>query len=317
MFIEQAYKAKNTGFLWYLLGSFIVAMMATLGQAPWMFIIFLKDGLSAFASPDTIMKALDANLTLFLMMLSFLIGAAAFYFVIRVIHGQQLKDLATTRRKFDWGRVFFSFGIVAIYSVGLTLIDYYLNPAEYVLNFKPVQFAILCVIAIIMVPIQTSLEEFLFRGYLMQGFGLLAKNRWFPLLMTSLIFGSLHLANPEIDKMGYILIISYVGAGLLLGIMTLMDEGMELSLGYHAANNLTIALLMTTDWSAFQTDAVLKNIAEPDVGFEVFLPIVIIYPILLSIFAYRFKWSGWREKLLGHIDPPPPEEPLEEYRTAD
>jgi hypothetical protein len=32
-----------------------------------------------------------------------------------------------------------------------------------------------------------------------------------------------------------------------------MDEGMELALGFHAANNLVSALLFTSDWSAFQT----------------------------------------------------------------
>jgi hypothetical protein len=30
-----------------------------------------------------------------------------------------------------------------------------------------------------------------------------------------------------------------------------MDEGMELALGFHAANNLVGSLLITSDWSTF------------------------------------------------------------------
>ena len=318
MFIEQAYKAKNNSFGWYLLGSFIVGAVATLGQMFWLVVVFLKKGPSTFSNPDpnALMKVLDSNLNLFLLLLSFVFGAAAFYFVIRLIHHQKLMDVTTTRKKFDWHRSLFSFSLIVIFSTGAILLDYFMNPADYVVDFRPVPFLILCVISIVMLPIQTSLEEYLFRGYLMQGFGLLAKNRWFPLLMTSLIFGGLHMANPEVVKMGYILSVSYIGAGFLLGIMTLMDEGMELSLGFHAGNNLITALLVTTDWSAIQADSIFRDISEPTVGIEVFVPVLIVYPIFLAILAYRYKWTGWRQKLFGKIDPPAPQ-PIEEYRVAD
>ena len=46
----------------------------------------------------------------------------------------------------------------------------------------------------------------------------------------------------------------FIGTGFYLGIITLMDEGMELSLGYHAANNLVSVLLVTSDWQVFQTN---------------------------------------------------------------
>ena len=118
----------------------------------------------------------------------------------------------------------------------------------------------------IFIPIQTSLEEYVFRGYLMQGLGVFVKNRWFPLIFTSLSFGLLHLSNPEIDKIGNIIIIHYIATGLFLGIITLMDEGMELALGFHAGNNLLIALLVTADWTVFQTSSIFKYIGEPDIN---------------------------------------------------
>jgi uncharacterized protein len=81
--------------------------------------------------------------------------------------------------------------------------------------------------------------------------------------------------------------------------MTLMDEGMELSLGFHAANNLIGALLVTTDWSVFQTHSILKDISEPSAGFDVIFPVIIIYPLLLFIFSKKYQWSDWAAKLTG------------------
>lgn len=176
-----------------------------------------------------------------------------------------------------------------------------MNPADYVWNFKPIPFAILILISVVLLPFQTSTEEYIFRGYLMQGFANLAKNKWFPLLMTSLIFGGLHAANPEVAKMGNIIFVYYIGTGLFLGIITLMDEGMELALGFHAANNLVSALLVTSDWTAFQTHSILKDIAEPEAGLDVILPVIVVYPILLYIFSKKYNWTNWKEKLTGKI----------------
>ena len=95
----------------------------------------------------------------------------------------------------------------------------------------------------------------------------------------------MHIANPEVGKLGYIIMVYYIGTGFFLGIITLMDEGMELTLGFHAANNLVGALLVTADWTAFQTDSILKDISEPSASFDVLFPIFVIFPILLIIFG--------------------------------
>ncbi|GAA6773041.1 hypothetical protein AAGS39_37960 [Flavobacterium sp. CGRL2] len=182
------------------------------------------------------------------------------------------------------------------------LFVYLRAPEQFVLNFKLIPFLILVVLGSILIPIQTSTEEYVFRGYLMQGFANLARNRWFPLLMTSVIFGSMHWANPEVAKMGNVIMIYYIGTGLFLGIITLMDEGMELALGFHAANNLVGALLVTSDWSVFQTHSIFKDLSEPSAGIDVILPVVVIYPILLFIFSKKYGWTNWKERLTGDIN---------------
>jgi membrane protease YdiL (CAAX protease family) len=138
----------------------------------------------------------------------------------------------------------------------------------------------------------------------MQGLGVITKTRWFPLFFTSIVFGLLHIANPEVSKLGYELLIYYIGTGFFLGILTLMDEGLELALGFHAANNLFTALLVTSDWTVFQTDSVLIDMSEPALGADVYVPVFVIFPILLFIFAKKYKWSNWSEKLFGKIEKP-------------
>jgi hypothetical protein len=91
--------------------------------------------------------------------------------------------------------------------------------------------------------------------------------------------------------------------------MTLMDEGLELALGFHAANNMFTALLVTSDWSALQTDALLTYIVDPEkIAFsEIAGPVLIIYPILLFILSKKYGWTNWKDKLFGNVEEPPKE----------
>ena len=171
-------------------------------------------------------------------------------------------------------------------------------------NFKPVPFFTLLFVSFVFLPFQTSTEELLFRGYLMQGFGTLTKNRWFPLIITSVIFGLLHGMNPEVERLGYVLMIFYIGTGLLYGITTLMDEGTELALGLHASNNIVAAFLVTTDWMVFRTDALFIDTSEPAVGSEMFIGVFVLYPLLLVVFSKKYGWTNWKSKLFGKVEIP-------------
>ena len=293
MYIKQAFKSLHEWWR-YLVGFIIIFIASQIGSIPLLIAVMFKviaegGNIESIQEPNVMMTVLDSNLTLFLMLLSFAIGLLGVYLVVKFLHKQPFVELTTSRKKIDWGRVFFGFALIAITTTVVTGLDYYNNPEDYVLQFDLVPFVILAIIAIIMIPLQTSFEEYLFRGYLMQGVGVLAKNKWLPLLITSVVFGGLHLANPEVDKLGNIIMIYYIGTGFFLGIMTLMDEGMELALGFHAGNNLIAALLVTADWTVFKTNSVLKDISEPSAGFDVIAPVLILYPIFLLIMAWRYK----------------------------
>lgn len=303
MFIEQGIKKSNE-FWKYILGSILIVVASTIGQVPLLIAVKYKSLKSNQIPSDSskVLKLLDSNLSLFLMMLSFVFGLIGLFLIVKYLHKQTILSVTTSRVKIDWKRVFLSFGIWTFFTIASTAIAYFFSSGSLIWNFKPVPFAILFIIATLLIPIQTSTEEYIFRGYLMQGFANLSKNKWFPLLMTSLIFGSLHIFNPEVDKIGYWVLIYYIGTGLFLGVLTLMDEGLELSLGFHAANNLITALLVTSDWTALQTNSLFKDTSSPGGGlWEIFMPVFVIYPIILFIFNKKYKWTNWKEKLIGKI----------------
>ncbi|WP_163401305.1 CPBP family intramembrane glutamic endopeptidase [Flavobacterium fluviatile] len=303
MFLEQGIKPENS-FEKYILGSVIIIIASFIGQIPFTVALFYKSFTEKTEIPsdnEAAMKIFEPNLTLLLVMISFAFALAGVFYVVRQLHNQSILSVTTSRREIDIKRILFSFLLWAGFSIISFLFIYLQSPEQFILNFKPIPFLILVVIGTVLIPIQTSTEEYVFRGYLMQGFANLAKNRWFPLVITSLIFGSMHWFNPEVTKMGNIIMLYYIGTGLFLGVITLMDEGMELALGFHAANNLTGALLVTSDWSVFQTHSVFIDLSEPSAGFDVIFPIVIIYPVLLFIFSKKYNWKNWKEKLTGDI----------------
>lgn len=311
-YIQQAFKGQHDGWR-YIVGTIIIIGFVIIGQVPFTIAAILEaraQGMNLFALDETaMMSVLESNLNLFLMLLSFAFGLLGILVVNKWLHKMSFTQLTTARAKIDWKRFWSMFLFWGIFSSGMIFLDYFMTPEDYVLNFNLEKFLILSVIAIALVPLQTSCEEYLFRGYLMQGLGVWTKTKWLPLIITSVTFGMLHIANPEVDKLGNIIMIYYIGTGLFLGIMTLMDEGLELALGFHAANNLFTALLVTADWTAFQTYSVFKDTSDP-VGAEfadIFMPVFIVFPVVLFILSRVYGWTNWKEKLLGKVVEPPKE----------
>lgn len=318
-YIQQAYRGLHDSWR-YLLGVVIIFIAWQLiGMIPLGIMLVLKImGDSTVGMPTDIpqmINILGSNLFLFLMLLSFAVGLLGVFFTSKILHKQSITTLTTARKKIDWKRFWFIFIIWGIVSSSFVLIDYYMSPEDYEFNFKLQPFLILAAIAILLIPLQTSFEEYFFRGYLLQGLGVTFKNKWVPLLITSIGFGLMHIANPEVEKLGPVIMVYYIGTGLFLGIITLMDDGLELALGFHAANNLFTALLVTADWTAFQTHSILKDLSDPsEMGLaEIFVPVFVVFPILLFILSRKYNWSNWQDKLLGSVV-----EPLkEDYKILD
>ena len=301
MFLEGI-DSKINPFIKYVKGSLIFVFFHIIGQIPLsLYIISQSDIVEGVQNQQDLFNNLPSNLTLFLVLLPFAVVLPFVYLVVTRLHNQSILSLITARNRVDYKKIFFSFMLWGSISTLMVFFDYWMSPEDFTWNFKPFTFLILFLISIVMIPLQTTLEEIIFRGYLLQGFGVLFKNRWMPLLTTSTLFGLLHLWNPEIDKLGIHLIWYYIGTGLFLGLITLMDEGLELALGFHAANNLVTALLVTASWTAFQTESLLIDNSEPSLGVELILTLLLIYPLIIFIFSKKYKWKNWLIQLTNRF----------------
>jgi hypothetical protein len=297
MFIEQINLEKKD-FVKYIAGSVAVIFFNILGQIPLTLYVLAKGtDAKVFEDQFQLLGSFPSNTTLFLILIPFAISLLGLWLVITKQLGKPFKTIITIRKKIDRSRILFSFLLWGGVSAAFIIISYFLSPTDFVWNFKPVPFLILFLISIVMIPLQTSAEELFFRGYLLQGFGVIFRNRWLPLITTSIIFGMLHIWNPEIDKLGVNLIWYYIGTGLFLGVITLMDEGLELALGFHAANNLVTALLVTASWTSFQTESLLIDNSEPSLIKELLITFLVVYPILIFLFSRKYGWKNWKHNL--------------------
>ena len=308
MFIEKAKNIKNNWWRYFLLGPIIIfSFWQIIGAIPLGVGFALNadfenlemDGSNDMMAMFSVFPSKNIGLALFL--LTFAFGCLGLYLTIKFIHNQSIKSLTTSRDKIDYSRIFYSFFLVVGITVLFMPIDLFLSPDEYELTFNLNQFLILVIICLTLLPLQTSFEEYLIRGYLLQGIGITTKSRFLAFTIPSILFGLLHFANPEIDKLGNAFIFAYVFMGFFLGLITMMDEGLELALGWHYANNLMAALFITADWSVLQTDSIYKYIGEPDITSQI-LPALVIFPILIYHFSVKYKWSGWKEKLFGKVN---------------
>lgn len=238
----------------------------------------------------------DLNLVLTLLLIPFAFVFIAILVCIKYLFKRPIITVFTSRPKFDWKRFFTSFGIwgaVLVLALGIGMAVG--QPVDW--NFDPTTFFLLLLISIFLIPIQTTAEELMFRGFLMQTFGKIFKNGWVPVLISGILFGFLHWANPEVALIGNILLLYYIGTGVFLGLLTVWDDGMELPMGYHAINNIFASVILTNDWQAFHTDALFIDRSGPVFGWESWLTIIVLQPLLLILFARMYKWKNMKSKL--------------------
>ncbi|MGB8491109.1 MAG: CPBP family intramembrane glutamic endopeptidase, partial [Bacteroidales bacterium] len=209
---------------------------------------------------------------------------------IKPLNQRTFRMIINGTGKIRWNRFFVS----ALVWLALSAIYFFIylkaDPSNFKINNTSSTLLILFVISFALIPFQAAFEEVLFRGYLMQGFAVLAHNRWFPLIMTSVLFGIMHSFNPEVKEYGFLAMMpQYVLFGLIFGIITIFDDGIEAAVGAHTANNFFLCVMVTQNSSALQTPALYEQQSVyPWIEFGGLLVSGIIFIlILLAIFRWK------------------------------
>lgn len=197
--------------------------------------------------------------------LSIAVQIVGVYVAVRFVHRRPFLTLIGSMDRVRWGRAAQSFGLFFALVAVQGAVGYLIDPTAYRLAFDPLRLLVLLPIVLLLTPLQTSAEEVLHRGYLLQSFGLLTRKPYLLCAGSGLLFVLPHLINPDIpdDTVGFFVSVAYYcWFGSLMALVTLKDDGLELALGAHAANNLFIDILVDSPGSGTAQIAVFSLVVE-------------------------------------------------------
>jgi membrane protease YdiL (CAAX protease family) len=306
--LESSFNGKNNP--WRYIVMFVAVLVAsnTIGALPLLIAYVMK----AAANPAIISEitanpndlevlGLEPNLGFIMKLFPFLIGLLTFILLVKPLNNRTFRITINGTGTFRWDRFLISGLVWLILSAIYLFIYLKIDPENFTLQNTSGTLLLLIIISLIFVPFQATFEEVLFRGYLMQGFAALTRNRGFPLLMTSVLFGLMHAFNPEVEEFGFFIMMpQYVMFGLIFGIITILDDGIEAAMGAHSANNIFLCIMVTNKSSALQTPAVYEqHNVYPWTEFTALLFTCIIFVIVLRAI---FKWKDY-SLLLSRVEP--------------
>lgn len=257
--------------------------------------------------PDFEAMGVNLNLGFTLTVFPFILAFLAIIFLVKPLHERSFATVVNGGRKTRWGRIFFS-ALVWLAISGIWLIySLKTDPGNFRLNNTSTSLIVLAILALVLIPFQAAFEEILFRGYLMQGIAVWTRNRWVPILVTSLLFGLMHGLNPEVKEYGFLTMMpQYIFFGLVFAVLTMFDDGIEVAIGAHAANNIFLSVLITHSDMALQTPAMYEQVEI--YPWKEFAGLVVMSVIFVVIMALVYRWKDIR-RLYARITVPVPEAP--------
>jgi len=266
-FLDLARQGRNEWWR-YLLGAAIIAFSwLVLGHVP--YFLLLLAGLS-----DPPFDFIAINLSILMM----LAGLAV---TVKWIHQRSLHSLITPENRIDWARVARGAVVWAVLAAAVAGIEHLVYPERYYLSFNPGRLPVYFALVLVLTPLQCAVEELVFRGYAMQGLGLLTRCPLAIAVLSSVAFTMPHLLNPEVHEHGAaIMAANYFAIGMLLATVALRDGRLELAIGLHAMNNVFLALVANYEGSALATESVFTA-RELD-------PLYSLVTLVIGTFAFHW-----------------------------
>ncbi len=302
-FITAPFKGKNS-FWRYFTGSvtpFIVSNLIGAIPLAVIMIAYAGDGVmpQRGGMPDFEAMGINLNLGFVLTVFPFILAFFTLLLLIKPLNGRRPGTVINGGIRIRWGRIFVSAIVWTVLGALGLLYSLRAHPDNFVLNNTSNSLIILAILALVTIPFQAGFEELIFRGYLMQGFAVASRNRWLPIVVTSVLFGLMHGLNPEVKEYGFLTMIpQYIFFGLVFALLTMMDDGIELAIGAHTANNVFLSIFITNKDLALQTPSMYEQIEiHPWMDFR---DLVIMSLIFITVMAVIYKWTDVR-KLFAKI----------------
>jgi membrane protease YdiL (CAAX protease family) len=256
-FLDGAALGQNHWWRYVLTVALVLFAAFILGSVPLFggLLVVMFDGRDAttFDPATGALVGINPTLSFILLMCPFVAWLAALLGSVAVIHRRHPRTLVRAGAPIRWGRAVLGGAVWAVLVAAMALVESFLFPGRYAFTPNLLVFLPFALVALILTPVQTSAEELLFRSYLLQGAGRLLRQPIALAALSGLFFALPHAANPEVSVSFWPVMGFYFLFGFALAALTLRDQGAELALGVHAANNLFTALFANFEGSALQT----------------------------------------------------------------
>lgn len=227
--------------------------------------------------------------TLFVLeIMPFLAVFIALWISNKYVHLRSFIWVVSARSKIDFKRFFWGFSVWSLLILVNFGISYKLNPSDFVWQFKAGPFWTSFFILLLLLPVQVFVEEWLFRSYILQGLFARTRSFWASVLISGVMFGMMHQGNPEVDALGVYLLLLYVFIGMVLSYIAAKDAGIEVTVGFHLANNLLTAVLMTSPDQAIQTNALFEL---PEIGLDFISISMLLISLLIFVVLYYLMYN--------------------------
>lgn len=236
----------------------------------------------ASAAADTFLLSLPPLWSYVALNTMFWCFLGGLFLTVRYIHQRRFLTLISADAKIRYRRFFAGFGLWFLLMAIASLIEFGLQPERFSISFAPGQWLVLLLTAPLLTLVQAGTEELFFRGYLLQGLGLITRQPLVLLVVSGLLFAVPHFLNPEMAVNFVLLALHYFLFGVVLTWITLKDNRLELAAGMHIANNLFIVLVVNYQESVLASPSLFQASGlNPEFSF-------ISYVVGAAVFYYWF-----------------------------
>jgi uncharacterized protein len=298
-FMQAGQDGRNK-FGFYLATAALAMGGYILGQIPFLFIavMAIKNKYVSITDPDINSKLLNPEvihqppwLVLALTLFIFVVAMAGLWIGVVKVHRKKFLRIVTGHTKFRRERFITGFAVWGGLMAVMLAINMALKPADVVYTFSAKDFIPSFLVAVLLLPVQTWFEEFFMRGNLLQGFAQATKSPVWGIIITSLLFAGMHMFNPEAAKYGRLAVLpQYLLPAILFGVITVLDEGLELAMGMHFINNLFGAVVITSSDSAIQSSTIWRSVGEMNMAAEN-ISYLIVMTVVIAFLWWRYKWK--------------------------
>lgn len=291
-FFRQAYKGNND---WWKIILILMLFLTPFTKG------LLKNYVRLLSQPFQENKNffIALNLSIYILLL---IG---FVLIFKAFHKRKLLSLITSRKKFDWMRFWFSFGSWGALMIIMLLSSVFYSPDKFEWNFKPVLFLNFFLVCVILIPFQVFFKTVV-KGYLFQVTTMWVKKTWVSLVIIVFFYSFfMYLTDKTLLKLvGNQILIRYIATAFLIGIIIILDDGLEIVLGMTLVSNLIPTLFVTSKNIAFQPHSILVKDGGINVFILVYATVFLLYPLYFYFLKKMYNWDISKEKLFKKIEKP-------------